>query len=246
MAPLDEQKFTELCRLSLENYLEQEKIFFSFADTIYVWDKWDVKKTIFTLALANMFTNICMALEQSLKLLIQNPLNNLKPNFARSFGKKDVRNKKTRLLEIKNDNYKEVGLKYFLDFKQFRAKLNKASVEVLYARPPGFIQFENLFGKKNEKPEWYEKYEEVKHNMLSAYELATVSLVMDALASYYLVASIIAQEGSSLELPENRKKYFPWYEGKIRRTNKVTFPTSPHWLSHFKSNHFFRIEIIKK
>lgn len=77
----EEQKYATKCRLSMENYLALEERFFEFADTIYVWDEWDQKKVLSTLSLANLLTNICIGLEESLKLLLSNPLNNLKDEF---------------------------------------------------------------------------------------------------------------------------------------------------------------------
>lgn len=38
-----------------------------------------------------------------------------------------------------------------------------------------------------------------------------------------------------------------WYEGVFEKDHNVRFPSSPHWLSHFKSKHFTNISIkIKK
>lgn len=96
------------------------------------------------------------------------------------------------------------------------------------------------------KPTWYDAYEEIKHNIFSAYKSASLALVLEALGAYYLLAKIIAYEASAFELPKNRSTYFPWHDGEIKIDTTVKFATAKHWPSHFKSEHFINISIKHK
>lgn len=244
----NENDYTAKCRLSLENYLELENHFFKFANTIYVWDEWVQKKVLSTLSLANLLTNICIGLEESLKLFLQHPLNNLKEELKKYIktSSLEIKRKNERLKEIEIEDYREISLKILLDFKGFRTLLNNSSRELIYVRPPMTISFEKLFGEDGSKPTWYNAYEEIKHNIFSTYKKASIDLVFDALGAYYLVSKIIAHEGSAFELAQSKLSYFPWYNGEIKIDNSVKFPTSKNWLSHFKSEHFINISIKRK
>lgn len=240
------------CRLSLENYLRIEKDFFEFADTIYIWDQWGKKKEMSTLSLANLLINTCIGLEETLKLLLTNPKNNLNKKILTytQIKHKNSSDKwiKKYLHELENENYSNTKIIDLLDFSVFRSLLNKSSSKIIYIRPPMSINFSDdlLFGNTGKKPKWYDAYEDVKHNIFSTYSKASIELVFDALAAYFLLAKIIAHEASPFEPSKETKEYFPWTEGEINIDNRVTFPTSPHWLSHFKSKHFININIKKK
>lgn len=240
-------EYLSKCRLSLENYLEVENRFFKFANTIYVWDEWDQKKILSTLSLANLMTNICIGLEESIKLLLSNPLNDLNGEFLSYIESSPVRiSRRSELIrEIKTGDYSNVGLNLLLDFKNFRKLFNSFSDQILYIRPPTNITFFDMFAKNNQKPEWYKSYEDIKHNIFSKYKKATIELTIDSLGAYYLLATIVAHEASTLQVSHGNKEYFPWYEGKIEIDTNVKFATSKHWLSHFKSNEFINISVKK-
>lgn len=244
---MNETEYLSLCRLSTDNYLQLENVLFKFADTVYVYDDWENKGKIFTMQLANLYGSICSGIEEAIKLFLVNPKNNLIKNFISYIDTLPINEnyKKDIKKDLEGEILDNVKLKWILDFNGFREKLNEFSGAVIFSKPPFEISFQENFGEQNTKPRWFDIYEGIKHNFFSKYPGATLEIVFEALAAYYLIARMLANEATFIVQPEWQSGYYTWYEANICADRSLHVGASENDIQHFKSKHFEALSLRK-
>ncbi|NBS69665.1 hypothetical protein EBT31_12235 [bacterium] len=230
--------YLKLCRLCTDHFLELERKFFTFCELVYVFDNWEAKKTISTMELANLLSSICASTEESAKLLLVNPRNNLVDKFLEHLETKNSwgRQKDQIKQELLAENLGNIRFVWILDFLNFRSKLNEYSRAVHFQRSPFGLVFSDNFG--DGKPGWFTIYEDIKHNFYSKYKTAQIDIVFDALAANYLLSRILAHETATMANPKWQGGYLPWYEMQVSTGSPTMLGVPTNYLPNFKSNYF--------
>lgn len=236
----DPYLYANKCELCADNYLLLERSYFDFLDKVYAHDDWEGKKNISTMELAHQLNAICAGIEETFKLLLQNPNNDLTQEFIEHLqGIEPAPQRVGEIIrELNQGNFDRVKIQWILNFKSFKEKLNTFSAHIKYPRKTSCYHFTDLFEGCGFKPSWYQAHENIKHNFFSKYQEATIDVILNALAAYYLLTKVLVHEAIFIVNPEFQGGHYPWYEARVNIFTGQMIGAPKNYIAKFDSDHF--------